>query len=110
MTVKKMLLIAAGVTFYAAAAAADPQQLITVCAECHGQRGDKPTQPQFPILAGQYASYLRHALVQYRDGSRRDPVMNAQAANLTDRDIRMLADYYAAQPGPLYTPALGRAE
>jgi cytochrome c553 len=35
--------------------------------------------------------------------------MGAQAAGLTDDEIRELAVYYASQPGPLHTPDIHTA-
>jgi cytochrome c553 len=76
-----------------------------VCAACHGNDG-KGTQPIYPQLAGQYASYLEQALRDYRAGVRKNPIMGAQAATLTDHDIEQLAAHYAAQPGSLHTPTI----
>ena len=84
--------------------AATPEK-VTVCAACHGVDG-KATQALYPHLAGQYANYLEQALKEYRAGTRKNPIMAGQAAALTDADIRQLAAYYAAQPGPLYTPSV----
>lgn len=77
----------------------------TVCAACHGANGTS-TQPIYPHLAGQYADYLEISLREYRGGQRKNPVMAAQATGLTDTEIRELAAYFAAQPGPLYTPSV----
>jgi cytochrome c553 len=55
--------------------------------------------PNWPVLAGQKADYIEHALHQYKSGERKDPIMGAQVAALTDADIRALASYFAAQPG-----------
>ncbi|MDD3761805.1 MAG: c-type cytochrome [Nevskiales bacterium] len=79
------------------------------CAACHGEGGAKPIAPNYPILAGQYANYLAQALNEYRSGGRKNPVMAAQAATLTDADIQVLAQYFSEQEGPLYTPSLGDA-
>jgi cytochrome c553 len=76
-----------------------------VCAACHGEAGISPS-PNWPNLAGQYNDYLEHAIRQYRAGQRKDPVMGAQAQNLTDEDIEQLAEYFAAQSG-LYTVRYG---
>lgn len=81
---------------------------VTTCATCHGADG-KATQAMFPHLAGQYANYLEHALREYRSGARKNPVMAVQATGLTDAEIRELAAYYAAQPGPLHTPDIHTA-
>jgi cytochrome c553 len=78
---------------------------VTVCAACHGADG-KATAPIYPNLAGQYANYLEHALKEYRSGKRKNPIMGAQAAGLTDDDIEALAAYYAAQTSLLHTPSV----
>lgn len=94
-----------GACLPAAAEPAPTPEKITVCAACHGADG-KSTQPTYPNLAGQYANYLANALQEYRAGSRKNPIMAGQAASLTDVDIRQLAEYFASQPGPLYTPGI----
>ena len=68
------------------------------CVACHGQNGIS-VSPNWPTLAGQYEDYLRHALDQYRDGTRKNPVMAQMAAPLTDEDVRVLARYYASLEG-----------
>lgn len=80
-------------------------ELVTVCAACHGEHGDKPIAPNYPILAGQYANYLEHSIKSYRNGQRKNAVMSAQAANLSDADIRVLSRYFSLQSSPLHTPA-----
>ena len=67
----------------------------TPCAACHGEDG-RGTAPNFPVLAGQYADYMVHALKQYRSGERNNALMAPMAANLSDADIEDLAAYYAA--------------
>jgi cytochrome c553 len=86
------------------AESATPEQ-VTVCAACHGANG-KSTQPIYPHLAGQYATYIEHALKEYRAGARKNAVMAPQAKTLTDADIRQLAEYFAAQPSALHTPTI----
>ncbi len=68
------------------------------CAACHGQNGIS-VSPPWPTLAGQHEEYLVHALNQYRDGSRKDPVMSPMAAPLTDEDVKLLAKYFSSLPG-----------
>jgi cytochrome c553 len=103
----KSVCLAAAMAVAAAPAVAAPvtPEKVTVCAACHGADG-KSTQPIYPSLAGQYANYLEHALKEYRAGLRKNPIMAAQAATLTDKDIAELAAYFAAQPSPLYTPSI----
>ena len=68
------------------------------CQVCHGARGIS-ISPQFPNLAGQNADYLVAALKHYRNGRRKNPIMQAQAANLTQRDILDITAYFASLPG-----------
>ncbi len=89
-------------------AAADPaafKQKLVACGACHGEKGDKPLAPDYPILAGQDADYLSAALRHYRDGRRNNPIMGAQvqALQLSEQDIVKLGEYFAAQKSPLAT-------
>jgi cytochrome c553 len=68
------------------------------CIACHGQNGIS-VSPNWPTLAGQYEDYLRHALNQYRDGTRKNPVMAQMAAPLSDEDVKVLARYYSGLEG-----------
>lgn len=77
---------------------APPFDKAAACAACHGQNGIS-VSPPWPTLAGQHEEYLVHALNQYRDGSRKDPVMSPMAAPLTDDDVKLLAEYFSSLPG-----------
>jgi cytochrome c553 len=68
------------------------------CTACHGQNGIS-VNAAWPTLAGQHEEYLEYALNQYRNGSRTDPVMTAQAALLEEKDIPLLARYFASLEG-----------
>ena len=70
----------------------------STCVACHGDNGIG-VSPVWPTLAGQHESYLEHALNQYRDGTRKDPVMSQMAAALSDEDVAVLAAYYAELAG-----------
>lgn len=71
-----------------------------VCGACHGPGGNS-TNPEWPKLAGQHAAYTYHELTELKSGVRKNPVMNAQAAPLSEQDMRDLAAYFAAQkPAP----------
>ena len=67
----------------------------TACQTCHGMDGLSKL-PEAPNLAGQGEIYLAKALGEYRDGTRRNEVMNVVAKPLSDADIANLAAYYAA--------------
>lgn len=73
---------------------------VSVCGTCHGPQGNN-TQPKFPRLAGQNASYLATQLKAFRSQARGDPdaisYMWGMAAELDDDTIAALAAYYSAQ-------------
>ena len=64
-----------------------------MCAGCHGSAGIS-AMDMWPSLAGQKTGYLVKQLKAFRDDSRSDPVMNAQANALSDADIDNLSAYY----------------
>jgi cytochrome c553 len=68
------------------------------CIACHGQNGIS-VNAMWPTLAGQHEDYLLHALNGYRDGSRNDVIMGAQAALLAEDDVAVLAKYFASLDG-----------
>jgi cytochrome c553 len=65
------------------------------CAGCHGANGISAV-PTYPNLAGQKEAYLAKQMHAFKDGSRKDPTMNAMAAPLTDAEIADLSAYYAS--------------
>ncbi len=68
------------------------------CGACHGQNGIS-LSPGWPTLAGQHEDYLVHALNQYRNGMRQDPVMVPLVSSLTDETVALLAKYYSSLDG-----------
>ena len=71
------------------------------CVDCHGADGNKPIDPTYPKLGGQYASYIEHALQAYRKGDRENALMASQAKSLTDQQIADLGAYFGSQPSQL---------
>ena len=69
-----------------------------VCQACHGADGNSPA-PNFPTLAGQYQDYLLRALIDYKSGARKNAIMSAQVAALSEQDMKDLAAFYASQKG-----------
>ncbi len=89
----------------AAPASADPvhaQQIATqICAACHGADGNS-VLPANPKLASQIPDYLEKQLREYKSGARKNPVMTAMVAGLSEADMKDLAKYFTAktaQPG-----------
>jgi cytochrome c553 len=109
------ILLAAGmVPFAALAFEGDPakgQAKASVCAACHGPDGNSSI-PMYPNLAGQIPEYLYKQLRDYKSGQRQNPIMSAQAAALSDEEMRNLASHFAAQkprPGVASDPQKARA-
>ncbi|MGI9306133.1 MAG: c-type cytochrome [Gammaproteobacteria bacterium] len=68
------------------------------CVGCHnipGYRSVFPAVYPVPKIIGQSAPYIEAALRAYRDGVRTHPSMSAIAAQLSDEDIKELAEWYA---------------
>lgn len=72
-----------------------------VCAACHTADGSRGS-PANPILQGQHADYLAKQLHEFKDGKRKNAVMQGMAAPLSDEDIKNVTAFYAgkqAKPG-----------
>ena len=66
------------------------------CAACHGVDGNSVT-PEWPMLAGQHASYIVRQLQAFKDGERTDVTMKPFADMLSEQDMLDVAAYFAAQ-------------
>jgi cytochrome c553 len=71
---------------------------VAVCAACHGASGVS-VDDAIPNLAAQRAGYLEAQLKALKEGTRKNPVMNAIAAQLSPEDMANVAAYFAALPG-----------
>ena len=67
------------------------------CTACHGPEGNS-VSPMWPNIAGQNAPYLLAQLTAFKEGSRTDPLMSAQAMMLSDQDMADLAVYFESLP------------
>ena len=89
-----------------AAAAADVEagkaKVAAVCAACHGANGVSVADA-IPNLAGQKPAYLEAQLRALKEGSRKNPVMNAISSQLSAADIGNVAAYFATQSGATST-------
>ena len=99
-----LLSLAASLTALAdASSGANPptgKDQATACMACHGPRGIS-TNPLWPHLAGQSEAYLVGQLKAFKEGSRFDPLMRAQVANLSEQDIKDIAAYFSALTAPV---------
>jgi cytochrome c553 len=83
-----------------------PKQ-VSGCVACHGENGlgvEAPLTPKPAVLAGQHVDYLEQALTAYRNGRRKNVIMDSMAKLLTsDEDVKIAAEYFASQASPLAT-------
>lgn len=66
------------------------------CTMCHGARG--MSSANAPNLAGQYADAIYKELADFKSGARNSAIMMPLVTDLSDRDMRDLAAYYAYLP------------
>jgi cytochrome subunit of sulfide dehydrogenase len=102
MRILRMLLLTAtlgtGVIGIAVAQAADPtlaRSLASTCASCHGTDGK--SDGILVSLAGQSAESILSKIAQFKDGSRPATIMHQIAKGYTDDQLKLIADYFAAQ-------------
>lgn len=96
----------------AGAAAPDAARIATVgnghgappCASCHGADGAGQPAAGFPRLARLDATYLRHQLDSFANGSRDNAIMSPIAKALDEAERKAIAAYYASLPLPAATP------
>src|SRR6476660_8069163 len=93
------VLLAAVPAAQAADIDAGKARVAAVCAACHGAAGVSVSD-SIPNLAAQRAGYLEAQLKALKEGSRKNPIMNAIAAQLSADDIANVAAYFASLPGP----------
>lgn len=72
-------------------------QIQDSCALCHGVNG-QPRDAQYAALAGLPAAYIEAQLHAFAEGRRQSAQMGPLAANLSDAQIKSLADYFSRQP------------
>jgi cytochrome c553 len=76
------------------ATAADAKSLSASCVACHGANGIS-NNPNYPNLAGQKAAYLLKQMRDFKNGTRKDPIMGAMLTALSEQDLDVLANYYS---------------
>jgi cytochrome c553 len=65
---------------------------ISACMSCHGPTGEG-IPIQYPNLSGQHADYIEKQLVAFKDGTRKNDMMNPIAFLLSQEQIRGLSLY-----------------
>lgn len=73
---------------------------VTACMECHRLDGGGMPSIGSPRIAGQTPTYIDHEIHGVQRGTRYAPIMAGVVNNLSDRDIRAVALYYASVRTP----------
>jgi cytochrome c553 len=80
--------------------AAGAKKYEAVCASCHGADGNSAA-PENPKLAGQHPEFLVKQLMEFKNGKRKNAIMQGFAATLSDEDMRNIAAWAASQKAKL---------
>jgi cytochrome c553 len=79
-----------------------PEKLVPACVTCHGPTAQR-RNPNYPLLAGQHAAYIRLQLSLFkgdrRGGTSYRNIMRKVAIQLTEEQMRDVAAYFASLPG-----------
>ena len=82
LAARVLLALASAVASQATPAQTDAQRARAApCAACHGEQG-RSALADIPSLAGQPKQFITTQLVMFREGNRKNPVMNALAEKL----------------------------
>ena len=68
-----------------------------LCAACHGAEG-MSVATNVPNLAGQHYEYLMEQLIAYKEGTRKNGVMNELIRPMTLEQLRNIAAYFSTVP------------
>ena len=88
------LILAVSANVAIAGDAAAGKAKAATCNACHGANGISAV-PTYPNLAGQKEAYMVKQMKAFKDGTRKDPTMNAMAKPLSDADMANIAAHYA---------------
>ena len=94
LTVLSAIALAMAANVASAGDAAAGKAKAATCGGCHGANGVSAV-PTYTNRAGQKEAYLAKQMKAFRDGTRKDPTMNAMAKPLSDADIDNLSAFYS---------------
>ena len=63
------------------------------CSACHGTDGKSPGA--IPSINGKSAQFINQSLSEFRSGTRTSTVMGRHAKGYSDKEIKLIADYFA---------------
>ena len=74
----------------------DARSLAATCANCHGTEGRSATR-EASALAGLPKDLIVSQMKAFKEGARPATIMHQLARGYTDRQIELIADYFAAR-------------
>ena len=77
-----------------AASISQGAMLSNSCSACHGTDGKSPGA--IPSINGKSARFINQALTEFRSGNRTSTVMGRHAKGYSDKEIKLIADYFAS--------------
>jgi sulfide dehydrogenase cytochrome subunit len=77
-----------------AASISQGAMLSNSCSACHGTDGKSPGA--IPSINGKSAQFINQALTDFRSGNRTSTVMGRHAKGYSDKEIKLIADYFAS--------------
>lgn len=84
-------------------------QRTAACAACHGDQGRASAAGYLPRIAGKPEGYLYNQLLNFQNGRRVNPAMNAMVAHLPDAYLKEIAGHFATLHPPYPAPQAGLA-
>lgn len=96
---KAVVMAALVVASATGASALNFDERIATCLACHGEKGTSQTS-EIPSLGAQPAGYVLIQLYMFREKLRRIDIMNEQAKDLSDDDLRRFSDFIEKLPAP----------
>ena len=73
-------------------------QLYSKCIACHGKSGAGKKSQNAPAIGGQYDWYIEEQIIQMQQGRRINKTMFPFVKNLSDQDVKDLANYVSRLP------------
>jgi cytochrome c553 len=72
--------------------------LYAKCVVCHGKRGQGKKSQAAPAIGGQFDWYIESQIVNMKNGTRVNKIMNPYIKKLSEQDIKDLSAYIAKLP------------
>jgi len=93
ITLSLTLLISSSTVYAASINISQGAMLSNSCSACHGTDGKSPGA--IPSINGKSARFINQALTEFRSGARASTVMGRHAKGYSDKEIKLIADYFA---------------